>query len=65
MSITKLAPWQSTGPTLANLGPNGSRRIITGMLTAGADLSNLLPNRQPNQLLPPPPPPARPFDDKL
>jgi hypothetical protein len=75
MSITKLAPWQSAGPTRnpkqgdpkqgANVGPNGTRRIITGMLTTGTDLSNLLPNRQPNQLLPPPPPPTRPFDDKL
>ena len=64
MSITKLAPWQSSGPAMANIGPDGGRRIITGMLTTGADLSNLLPNRQPNQLHSPPPP-TRPFDDKL
>jgi len=64
MSITKLAPWQSAGPTLANIGPDGGRRVITGLLTAGADLSKLLPNRQPNQLHPPPPA-VRPFDDKL
>jgi len=62
MSITKLAPWQSSGPTLANVGPYGGRRIITGMLTAGADLSDLLPNRQPNQLHTAPPP-ANVFDE--
>lgn len=51
MSITKLAPWQSSGPTTetVQVGPHAGRRIITGMLT-GHDLSDLLPKRQPHQL---------------
>ena len=64
MSITKLAPWQSAGPATrfgANVGPNGGRRIITGMLTAGTDLSALLPDAdQPHT----PQPAATPFDDE-